>query len=47
MNKFEKLYLECDNFFDEFNLFKELVHELSSFEPTVDLINANSLKKYL
>ena len=47
MNKFEKLYLECDNFFGEFNLFKELVHELSSFQPTVDLINANSLKKYL
>ena len=47
MDKFETLHLECEKFFDEFNLFKELVHELSTFEPTLASINPNSLKKYV
>ena len=47
MDKFETLHLECEKFFDEFNLFKELVHELSTFKPTLDSINPNSLKKYV
>ena len=47
MTKFEMLCMDCEKFFDEFKLFSELVHELSTFEPTVDSINAASLKKYL
>jgi len=26
--------MDCDKFFDEFKLFSELVHELSTFDPT-------------
>ena len=37
----------CEKFFDEFNLFMGLVKELSLFKPTVEEINANSLKQYL
>ena len=37
----------CEKFFDEFNLFMGLVKELSLCKPTVEEINANSLKQYL
>ena len=47
MDKFDTLYMICEKFFDEFNLFMGLVKELSLFKPTVEEINANSLKQYL
>ena len=47
MAKFDSLYMICEKFFDEFNLFMGLVKELSLFKPTVEEINANSLKQYL
>ena len=47
MDKFYTLHLECEKFFNGFKFLSELVQELSTFEPTVDSINANSLKKYL
>ena len=41
------MHLDCEKFLFFFNLFKELVHELSTFEPTLASINPNSLKKYV
>ena len=47
MAKFDSLYMICEKFFDEFNLFMGLVKELSLFKPIVDSIDSNRLKQYL
>ena len=45
MDKFDTLYMICEKFFDEFNLFMGLVKEISLFKPSVDSIDSNRLKQ--